>query len=118
MGTSKEELFTKKQIRKAKLAKAFAHPARIAILEYMVYHQQCICGDLVNEIPLAQSTLSQHLKELKEAGLIKGEIDGVKICYCINEKIWNEAMISFNEMFYSYKNKINCCADAIFEKYK
>ena len=75
-------------------------------------------GDLVNEIPLAQSTLSQHLKELKEAGLIKGEIDGVKICYCINEKIWNEAMISFNEMFYSYKNKINCCADAIFEKYK
>ena len=115
MGTSKEELFSKKQLRKAKLAKAFAHPARIAILEYMVYHQQCICGDLVNEIPLAQSTLSQHLKELKEAGLIKGEIDGVKICYCINEKIWNEAMISFNEMFYSYKNKINCFPDAVFK---
>lgn len=109
MGVTKEEFFTKKQLKKAQFAKAFAHPARIAIIEYMIKHQECICGDLVNEIPLAQSTISQHLKELKEAGFIKGDIDGVKTCYCINEKVWNEAQESFNEMFTDYKNNNQCC---------
>lgn len=112
MGATKEEFFTQTQLRKAQLAKAFAHPARIAILEYIVFQNKCICGDIVNEIPLSQSTVSQHLKELKEAGLIKGEIEGVKVCYCINEKVWNEAMIAFNEMFYNYKNTNDFCPEA------
>lgn len=69
--------------RLAKLAKALGHPARVAILRLLAHHQGCIVGDIVDEIPLAQSTISQHLKQLKNAGLIRGEIDGPRICYCI-----------------------------------
>ena len=91
MGTSKTEYFTHAQQRAATLAKALAHPARIAILEVLLRRQACICSTIVEELPLAQATVSQHLKELKTAGLIKGAIDGASVCYCIDAKGWNDA---------------------------
>jgi len=86
MGLTKTEHFTDKQNTIATLAKALGHPARVAIIEYLMKVDTCICGDIVNELPLAQPTVSQHLKELKNAGLIKGSIEGNAICYCIDEK--------------------------------
>ena len=109
MGAAKTEEFTIKDNKIAKYAKALGHPARIAILQLLLKKQNCICGDIVDELPLSQSTVSQHLKELKEAGLIKGDIDGVKICYCIDEKEWKSAQSIFNTMFESYKVKMKCC---------
>lgn len=85
MGATKTDQFTDQQNELAILAKALGHPARIAIIEYILKVDACICGDIVNELPLAQPTVSQHLKELKNAGLIKGNIEGNAICYCINE---------------------------------
>jgi DNA-binding transcriptional ArsR family regulator len=86
MGASKTASYTNKELTLAKYAKALSHPARVAILNVLLKKQSCICGDIVEELPLSQSTVSQHLKELKEAGLIKGDIDGVSVCYCIDEK--------------------------------
>jgi predicted transcriptional regulator len=86
MGLTKTEAFTAQQNSIATIAKALGHPARIAIIEYLLSVNSCICGDIVNELPLAQATVSQHLKELKNAGLIKGTIEGTSICYCIDEK--------------------------------
>jgi DNA-binding transcriptional ArsR family regulator len=85
MGATKTEHFTEKQNQIATIAKALGHPARIAIIEYLLKVNECICGDIVNELPLAQPTVSQHLKELKNAGLIKGNIEGNSVCYCIDE---------------------------------
>jgi DNA-binding transcriptional ArsR family regulator len=86
MGATKTEHFTDQQNQIATIAKAMGHPARIAIIEYLMKANECICGDIVNELPLAQPTVSQHLKELKNAGIIKGNIEGNSICYCIDEK--------------------------------
>ena len=91
MGLSKSEIFSEHQNELAKLAKALAHPARIAILENLLKMNACVCGDLVLEVGLAQATVSQHLKELKNAGLIRGTVEGTSICYCIDEKAWKEA---------------------------
>jgi len=91
MGLAKSEIFTDEQNEIAKYAKALAHPARVAILQHLFKINTCICGDLVSEIGLAQPTISQHLKELKQIGLIKGTIDGTSVCYCIDTKNW-EAM--------------------------
>jgi DNA-binding transcriptional ArsR family regulator len=107
MGATKSFEFTAKDNRLAKYAKALAHPARIAILQLLTKKQTCICGDIVDEIPLSQSTVSQHLKELKEAGLIKGDIEGAKVCYCIDEKEWKAAKDSLNKLFDSFTG--NCC---------
>jgi len=109
MGATKSEEFTLKDNKIAKYAKALAHPARIAILQLLIKKQACICGDIVEELPLSQSTVSQHLKELKEAGLIKGDIEGVKVCYCINEKEWEIAKAYFDSLFVSFTNKNKCC---------
>jgi DNA-binding transcriptional ArsR family regulator len=109
MGTAKTEEFTVKENRIAKYGKAFSHPARVAILQLLIKKQACICGDIVDELPLSQSTVSQHLKELKEAGLIKGEIEGKKICYCIDEKEWQAAQTYFTQLFKSYQPGSNCC---------
>ena len=86
MGISKKEEFSVTDNKLAKYTKALSHPARIAILKLLIKRQACVCGDIVDELPLSQSTISQHLKELKEAGLIKGDIDGAKVCYCIDER--------------------------------
>lgn len=87
MGITKSDQFTEGQNEIAKIAKALGHPARIAILEYLMSVDTCICGDIVNKLPLAQPTVSQHLKELKTAGIIKGSISGNAICYCIDEAV-------------------------------
>ncbi len=109
MGTAKTEEFTVKDNKIAKYTKALAHPARVAILQLLIKKQACVCGDIVNELPLSQSTVSQHLKELKDAGLIKGDIDGSKICYCIDEKEWNTAKKYLTTFFEAYVNKNECC---------
>jgi DNA-binding transcriptional ArsR family regulator len=109
MGLAKTEEFTVKDNKLAKYAKALAHPARIAILQLLIKKQSCICGDIVEELPLSQSTVSQHLKELKEAGLIKGDIEGAKVCYCIDEKEWANAKSYLNTLFESYKSAKGCC---------
>jgi DNA-binding transcriptional ArsR family regulator len=88
MGFSKVEEFTLRDNRIATYAKALSHPARVAILRLLLQKKSCVCGDIVSELPLSQSTVSQHLKELKSAGLIDGEIEGVRICYCINKDAW------------------------------
>ena len=108
MGATKTESFTTQQNELAILAKAIGHPARIAIIEYLLKTDSCICGDIVNELPLAQPTVSQHLKELKNAGLIKGNIEGTSICYCINEEGFNK-LKGFFENINSYLNKNECC---------
>lgn len=88
MGLAKTEIFTSQQNQIANYAKALAHPARIAIIQELFKANACVCGDLVNEIGLAQSTVSQHLKELKKAGLIRGNIEGTSVCYCIAPDHW------------------------------
>ncbi|MBX3101636.1 MAG: winged helix-turn-helix transcriptional regulator [Bacteroidetes bacterium] len=85
MGITKSGHFTEQQNNLAAIAKALGHPARIAILDYLLKVDVCICGDIVGEIPLAQPTISQHLKELKQVGLIKGSISGNTVCYCLDE---------------------------------
>lgn len=110
MGATKSYEFSAKENKLAKYAKALAHPARVAILKVLAKRQECVCGDIVDELPLSQSTVSQHLKELKEAGLIKGEIDGVRVCYCIDEKEWKAAQVWLNQLFDSYKGcGDGCC---------
>lgn len=109
MGITKTDHFNKPQNKLANLAKALGHPARIAILEFLIRKNACICNDIVDELPLSQSTVSQHLKALKEAGLIKGEIEGTSICYCIDEKAWQEAKNLLNKLFDAYKPGKNCC---------
>lgn len=108
MGLTKSEEFTVRDNKIAKYAKALAHPARVAILQVLLKRNACVCGDIVEELPLSQSTVSQHLKELKEAGLIKGDIDGAKVCYCIDEKEWVIAKTYLDALFGSYTNK-TCC---------
>jgi DNA-binding transcriptional ArsR family regulator len=107
MGATKTELFTKKQNELAAMAKAIAHPARIAILQKLVRTNTCICGDLVEELGLAQPTISQHLKELKLAGIIQGNVEGTSICYCINTKVWEQ----YRELFTAFfkDTPISCC---------
>lgn len=109
MGATKTEHFTDKQNEIATLAKALGHPARIAIMEYLVKVDTCICGDIVNELPLAQPTVSQHLKELKNAGLIKGDIEGNTICYCIDEKALNKLQAYFGNISTKLQKRKNTC---------
>ena len=99
MAVNKKEIFDKKEISIADLAKAISHPARISILKMLANRDSCICGKIVEVMPLAQSTVSQHLKELKKAGLVKGTIDGQKSCYCIDRKKFNEMICLFNGFF-------------------
>ena len=102
-------LYTKKEEAIAKYAKALGHPARVAILNFLLKKKSCICGDIVDELPLSQSTVSQHLKELKDAGLIKGEISGVKTCYCIDMKVFQKASTLFNELLNNTFQPNKCC---------
>lgn len=109
MGLTKTEVFTQKQNKLAAMIKALAHPARIAILQELIKANACICGDLVNELGLAQATISQHLKELKNAGIIKGTIEGTSICYCIDEKVWKQLKKDLDTFFVSFEGNSNCC---------
>ncbi len=109
MGATKTDLFTKKQNDLATMAKAIAHPARIAILQHLLRTNACVCGSLVEELGLAQPTISQHLKELKNAGLIQGTVEGTSVCYCIDPKVWNEYKQVFSAFFAEVTAKTNCC---------
>ena len=109
MGLTKTEIFTEEQNQLSLLLKAMAHPARIAILQQIIAAKACICGDLVEELGLAQATISQHLKELKNAGIIQGTIEGVKVCYCINPKTWQLLEKELGAFLGSYKTQPNCC---------
>lgn len=109
MGATKTEIFTDEQNRLAVLLKAMAHPARIAILQHIIKANACICGDLVEELGLAQATISQHLKELKNAGLIQGSIEGASICYCIEPMAWKVMQSELSSFFAAYQNPKTCC---------
>ena len=108
MGLTKTEEFTKTQNDLALLTKALGHPARIAILQFLAEKKSCVCGDIVDELPLSQSTVSQHLKELKKVGLIKGDIEGPSVCYCIDGKAWAKAQKVLTSFFEDYKDS-SCC---------
>ncbi|MFC3159088.1 transcriptional regulator, ArsR family [Chryseobacterium arachidis] len=103
MGATKTDFFTEQQNKIAIIAKALGHPARIAIIEYLLKVNECICGDIVNELPLAQPTISQHLKELKNAGLIKGSVEGNSVCYCIDESAFELLNIFFSNIISTVK---------------
>lgn len=111
MGITKTDSFTEQQNELATLLKAMAHPARIAIIEFLLKKDKCICGDIVDELPLAQATISQHLKELKNANLIKGTIEGTAICYCLNQEVFSalndKIQLITNQLIIKNSNK--CC---------
>lgn len=109
MGVTRTDLFTREQNELATLAKALGHPARIAIIEHLVKANQCINSDLVAELGLAQATISQHLKELKALGIIKGTVDGTSMCYCIDGEVWNKTKRLFQLLFDKYDPLKECC---------
>jgi DNA-binding transcriptional ArsR family regulator len=108
MGLTKTAGFAKSQVELASFAKALGHPARIAILQFLATQKECMCGDIVNELPLSQSTVSQHLKELKNVGLIRGNVEGPSVCYCIDEANWQRVKNSLGDLFRNF-NPRNCC---------
>ena len=109
MGLTKSDKFTEVQNNRAKIFKALGHPARIAILETLMQRNVCVCGDLVEELPLSQSTISQHLVELKKVGLIEGNISGPSVCYCINDKEWNNAKNEVETLMNMYDSSVMKC---------
>lgn len=110
MGVSKTEHFTAQQNETASIAKALAHPARIAIIEFLLKQNSCIVSDIVEELPLAQPTISQHLKELKAAGLVKGNVEGTSVCYCLDHDNWNRVRKIFTQLFdKQIKQQAKCC---------
>lgn len=109
MGATKSELFTASQNELAAIARALAHPARIAIVQHLLRVNACITGDMVEQLPLAQATISQHLRELKDAGIIQGTIEGAKVNYCINGARWREIQTLLNGLFDTYLQDQNCC---------
>jgi len=111
MGISKVDGFDEKTLRLAELFKAMGHPARMAIIQYMIENPSCICNDIVGKLPLAQSTVSKHLSELKAAGIIQGEISGSKMCYCIDPKVFQELATVANEFIVKSQSceDSNCC---------
>ncbi len=109
MGTSKTEGFTAQQLELARIARALAHPARVAILQYLARVNACIGGEIVDALPLAQPTISRHLKELKAVGLIKGQIEGVRVNYCIDRERWEEVQALLGGFFNTSVNEQDCC---------
>lgn len=109
MGITRTDIFSEDINKAAQLAKAFAHPARLTILRHLISSRTCIVNDLVDIVGLSQPTISQHLKELKNIGLIKGEIEGPRVCYCINETVWDEMKQIFSELFELYDSSKSCC---------
>jgi DNA-binding transcriptional ArsR family regulator len=109
MGITRSDIFSEDINKAAMLAKAFGHPARITILRHLISTKACIVNDLVDVVGLSQPTISQHLKELKHIGLIKGEIEGPRVCYCINDTVWNEVKNIFSELFELYDSSRSCC---------
>ncbi len=109
MGITKTDIYTDEQNRLASLIKVLGHPARIAILQHIIDQKACICNDLVDELGLAQATISQHLKELKSIGVIQGSIDGKSVCYCIEENKWKQIQSLLNRFFDQDVKANQCC---------
>ncbi|WP_417885545.1 ArsR/SmtB family transcription factor [Zunongwangia sp.] len=109
MGITKTEFYKDEENKIAAISKVIGHPARVAILKYLFELKTCACGELVDEIGLAQPTISQHLKELKNFGIIKGSIDGTKMCYCIDEKKWKEIGEIMSDFYNQIPTKNDCC---------
>jgi len=109
MGITKSEIFTEHQNRIASIAKVIGHPARVAILQYVIAQQSCVCGDLVEEIGLAQPTISQHLRELKSIGILKGTVEGTSVCYCIDPHVAAELKTIFDNFFEAFDCSCTCC---------
>lgn len=109
MGITKSEIFTEQQNLIASFAKVLGHPARVSILDHLFKINSCVCGDLVEEIGLAQPTISQHLKELKLAGLIKGNVEGTSVCYCIDEENWSKMKEIMFQFLNQDSTKSECC---------
>lgn len=109
MGLTKTEIFTEEQNEIARFAKVFGHPARVSILQHLFKINSCVCGDLVNEIGLAQPTISQHLKELKHLGLIKGNVEGTSVCYCIDKENWTKMKQQMLQFLDQDISKADCC---------
>lgn len=110
MGLTKTDIYSERQNQLAQLAKALGHPARLAIIEHLLKINSCVCGELVTEIGLAQATISQHLKELKQAGLIQGTISGTSVCYCLDAENWSGFISAFDQLFQKIKmQNPNCC---------
>ena len=109
MGVSKTEMFTDKQNQIALFAKVIGHPARVAILQHLFKLNSCVCGDLVNEIGLAQPTISQHLRELKLMGLIKGNVEGTSVCYCIDTENWTKMKEVLSDFLEQNTPQTDCC---------
>lgn len=109
MGVTKSEIFTTSQNELAQFAKVLGHPARVAIVQHLLKVNSCVCGDLVDEIGLAQPTISQHLKELKNIGLIKGNIEGTSVCYCLDTSIWKKYEMTLIDLFKKIQSITDCC---------
>ncbi len=109
MGLTRSDIFTAEQNELANLAKALGHPARIAIVQHLIKVNACICGDLVDEIGLAQPTISQHLKALKSVGILQGNIEGTSVCYCINKQRWQEIQGLLLGFLATVSQSVNCC---------
>ena len=109
MGITKTAIFSDEQNEIANFAKVIGHPARVAILQRLFAIDACVCGDLVNEIGLAQPTISQHLKELKNLGLIQGTIDGTSVCYCIHKENWTKMKSIMLDFLNQDISKLDCC---------
>lgn len=110
MGITKTDIYSEEQVELAQMIKVLGHPARIAILQSIIRADKCICGELVTEIGLAQSTISQHLKELKSIGIIQGTIEGTSMCYCINRENWTKLSAQIQALFQSVNcNDKECC---------
>ena len=109
MGATKTAVFTEQQNQIADYAKALAHPARVAILQFLVQRNACVCGDIVDELPLSQSTVSQHLKELKRIGVVQGIIEGPSVCYCIDQAGWERMKTVIGDVLASLKLGKDCC---------
>lgn len=109
MGITKTDGFQKRIVEMADVLKALGHPARLSIMEYLAQTPDCICNDLVDELPLAQPTISRHLSELKRVGLIKGSIEGKNVCYCINNEVWQKVKNTIEAISQTLSNNKNCC---------
>lgn len=109
MGITKTEGFTEEVTDMANVLKALGHPARLSIMQFLASSSSCVCNDIVEELPLAQPTISRHLSELKKVGLIQGSIEGKNICYCINQEKWQEVQMYINELNAVMQSQNNCC---------
>ena len=109
MGATKTAVFTEQQNQIADYAKALAHPARVAILQFLVQRNACVCGDIVDELPLSQSTVSQHLKELKRIGVVQGTVEGPSVCYCIDQAGWKRMKTVIGDILTPLRSGKDCC---------